>query len=160
MRKILLLIVICGMCSKMQAQTMEEKLYYTCKVWGFVKYYHSEVSVCNVNWDSVLLAVLPDVRSATTSTQFNDALMDMLNAAGPMALSTTYFPDTLPVELKRNRDWGWISSPTLRPDVRTILDTIKNNFRPHPGCWVDYSSATATGPYSYLTFGGDRTKGC
>ncbi len=155
MRKLLLLLAICGMCSKIHAQTMQEKLYYTCKVWGFVKYYHSEVSMCNVNWDSVLLAVLPDVRSATTSTQFNNAMMDMLNAAGPMVLSTSYFPDTLPSELKRNRDWSWISSPVLRPDVRTILDTIKNNFRPHLGCWVDYTSATATGPYSYLTFGAD-----
>lgn len=143
MRKLLLFLSACTMCINTYAQTptMQEKLYYTCKVWGFVKYYHSEVSVCNVNWDSVLLAVLPDVRSATTSTEFNDALMNMLNAAGPMALSTTYFPDTLAPELKRNRDWSWISTPTLRSDVQTILDTIKNNFRPHPICHVDYNTS-------------------
>lgn len=150
-----LLLLLCTQYIHAQPPTMQQKLYYTCKAWGFAKYYHSNVSVCNVNWDSVLLATLPNVRTATTYTEFNDALLHMLTAAGPMAISTSYFPDTLPTELKRNRDWSWLSSPILRPDVRIILDTIKNNFRPHPGCWVDYSSASATGPYSYLTFGAD-----
>ncbi len=127
---------------------MQEKLYYTCKVWGFVKYYHSEVSICNVNWDSVLLAVLPDVRSAANSTEFNDALMEMLNAAGTMALSTTYFPDTLAPELKRNRDWSWISTPTLRSDVQSILDTIKNNFRPHASCWYRLNTSGSSFGFS------------
>lgn len=130
---------------------MHEKLYYTCKIWGFVKYYHSEVSVCNVNWDSVLIDVLPDVRAAGTNDQFNDALMRMLDAAGPMALSTTYFPDTLAPELKRNRDFSWFSSTMLRADVRTVLDTIRNNFRPHPNCWV--INNTYTTPYvGWLVF--------
>ena len=119
-----------------QSPTMQQKLYYTCKVWGFVKYYHSNVSTCHVNWDSVLLHTLPLVRSATTNNQFNDALDTMLAAAGPMALSSTYFPDTLSTELKRNRDWNWIDSSSFRSDVKTILDTIRNNFRPHAECWV------------------------
>lgn len=127
------------------SQTMQEKLYYTCKVWGFVKYYHSEVSVCNVNWDSVLIDVLPDVRAASNSTEFNDALMRMLNAAGPMAVATTPLPDTLPVELKRNRDWTFISTPILRTDVQAKLNVIKNNFVPHYNCWMTTLWPTATG---------------
>ncbi len=110
-----------------------------------MKYYHSNVSTCNVNWDSVLVAVLPAVESATTNSAFNDALDTMIAAAGPMAIATTYFPDTLPLELKRNRDWSWIGSSVLRNDVRIQLDTIKNNFRPHAECWVDTN--TYTTPY-------------
>lgn len=120
-----------------QNPSLEQKYYYTCKIWGFAKYYHSRVSNCQVNWDSVLLAALPNVRTASTSNQFNDALMTMLNAAGPMTLAFNYFPDTLPAELKRNRDFSWINTPVLRSDVQIILDTIKNNFRPHPICWVN-----------------------
>lgn len=119
-----------------QTPTMQQKLYYTCKLWGFVKYYHSGVSNCMVNWDSVLISVLPAIDSAATSGSFNDVLDTMLAAAGPMAISTTYFPDTLAPELKRNRDWSWITSPVLRSDVQIQLDTIKNNFRPHQGCQV------------------------
>lgn len=145
MRKLTLLIVICCFYMSAAAQTMQEKLYYTCKVWGFVKYYHSEVSVCNVNWDSVLIDVLPDVRAASNSIEFNDALMHMINAAGPMAIATTPFPDVIPPELKRNRDWAWISSPVLRPDVKIALDTIKNNFRPHQICWYGENNTPYTG---------------
>lgn len=138
-------------CSQAQSISLQDRLYYTCKVWGFVKYYHSEVSVCNVNWDSVLLAKLPGVRNAGTIDSFNDVLDSMIAAAGPMALSTSYFPDTLPAELKRNRDFSWMGAPSLRNDVRIQLDTIKNNFRPHDECWVQNN--TYTTPYGgWLVF--------
>ena len=144
MRKLLLILAVSVIWHTTFAQTptLQQKLYYTCKVWGFVKYYHSGVSTCSVNWDSVLLHTLPLVRNATTNNQFNDALDTMLAAAGPMALSTSYFPDTLPTELKRNRDFIWIDSSSFRSDVKIILDTIKNNFRPHPICYIE------VGPYT------------
>ncbi len=153
MRKKLLFALFCllSFSSFAQVPTLQQKLYYTCKVWGFVKYFHSNVSTCNVNWDSVLISVLPAVRSAATMNQFNDALDTMLAAAGPMAISTTYFPDTLPMELKRNRDFSWIGSSLFRSDVRVQLDTIKNNFRPHAECWVEDN--TYTGSYNgWLVF--------
>ncbi len=157
MRRLLLTLFMGIACSAGVAQpTLQQKLYYTCKVWGFVKYYHSEVSTCHVNWDSVLLRTLPLVRAATTNNQFNDALDTMLLAAGPMALSSTYFPDTLPTELKRNRDWAFMNAPIFRSDVKTILDTIKNNFRPHAGCWIGLNIPTASPSLSgYLTYGKD-----
>lgn len=129
-----------------QPAFMRQKLYYTGKVWGFVKYYHSEVSVCHVDWDSVLLHVLPAIRNATNDSEFNDALDTMLAAAGPMAIATTPLPDTIAPELKRNRNWAWTMAPILRADVRTVLDTIKHNFRPHPGCWaMDNTYTTSYG---------------
>ncbi|MDP1620982.1 MAG: BACON domain-containing carbohydrate-binding protein [Bacteroidales bacterium] len=120
-----------------QNLTYKEKLFYSCKVWGFVKYYHSEVSTCQVNWDSVLLSTFPMIKSAVSNNDYNEALASMLNAAGPMALAATPPPDTLPPELKRNLNFGWINDPVFRDDVKVILDTIKNNFRPHPICWVN-----------------------
>ncbi len=147
MRKLLplLLLLLSWQTAQAQVPTMQEKLYYTCKVWGFVKYYHSEVSECRgQNWDSVLLHVLPMVRSASTNDEFNNALDTLLALAGPMAIATTPLLDTLPVELKRNRDWGWIASPVLRSDVQVQLDTIKNNFRPHAGCWVERNTYTTS----------------
>jgi carboxyl-terminal processing protease len=154
MRKLLLVLFTCICSSSMFAQTptMQQKLYYTCKAWGFIKYYHSNVSTCGVNWDSVLLHVLPLVESATTSTAFNDALDTMLVAAGPVVLSTSYFPDTIHVELKRNRDWTWwVGNPLIRSDVQIQLDTIKNNFRPHVGCWVENNPHTTAYP-GWLVF--------
>ncbi|TRZ71202.1 MAG: T9SS C-terminal target domain-containing protein [Bacteroidetes bacterium] len=129
-----------------QNLTYQQKLYSTCKVWGFVKYYHSRVSNCEVNWDSVLVSTLPLIKNAVTNNDFNDALVSMLTAAGPMEIATTPSPDTLPPELKRNLNFGWINDAVFRNDVKTILDTIKNNFRPHPICWVHYNT------YGWLSF--------
>lgn len=152
MRKIILILSICCIAVYSNAQSSyQERLYYTCKVWGFVKYYHSRVSTCMVNWDSVLVTNLPAIKTAATDSVFNDILDSMLNAAGSMAIATSPLLDTLAPELKRNRNFGWIGAPIFRSDVKIQLDTIKNNFRPHPICWVmnnDYS----TSYYGYLVF--------
>jgi carboxyl-terminal processing protease len=163
MRKLILFLslsLLLTASAKAQGPSLQQKLYYTCKVWGFVKYYHSEVSTCHTDWDSVLLHVLPLVRAAASDSEFNDALDTMLAAAGSMAIATSYFPDTLNYQLKRNRDWGWISSSVFRPDVRTQLDTIKNNFRPHPNCYVGYNTSGGglSGNWGgYLKFPQDTT---
>ena len=122
--------------SEGQNPTYQQKLFYTCKVWGFVKYFHSNVSVCGVNWDSVLIADLPLVKSAVSKNDFNDVLDTILNAAGPMALTNSPPSDTMAPELKRNLNFTWLNDPIFRADVQTQLDTIKNNFRPHAECWV------------------------
>ncbi len=151
MKKSLVIIILCAIISIAFSQnpTYQQKLYYTCKVWGFVKYYHSRVSVCQVNWDSVLLQTLPLIKNAVTYDEFNGALDNMLIAAGPMEIATTPSPDTLPPELKRNLNFGWINDAIFRSDVKTILDTIKNNFRPHPICWVHSGSYTGWLSFPY-----------
>jgi carboxyl-terminal processing protease len=137
MKKLLLLLLLFSI-QYVQAQnpSYQQKIFYTCKVWGFVKYYHSGVSTCAVNWDSILVSRLPFIKNAVTNSDFNNELGILLNAAGPMAIATTPLPDTIPPALKRNRDFAWINDPILRNDVKVILDTIKNNFRPHTNCWV------------------------
>jgi carboxyl-terminal processing protease len=150
MKKLLLVFFSLILFSSVQSQnpSYKEKLYYTCKVWGFVKYFHSNVSVCGVNWDSVLVADLPLVKNAVTKNDFNNALDTMLKAAGPMALTTSPPCDTVPPELSRNLNFGWIKDTSIfRNDVFAILDTIKNNFRPHPECRVEVNPNEAYGGY-------------
>ncbi len=119
-----------------QNPSYQQRLFYTCKIWGFIKYFHSNVSTCGVNWDSVLLTNLPLVKAAVTDSEFNNVLDTMLKAAGPMAIAVTPPCDTVPPELSHNLNFGWLNSPMLRNDVQVQLDTIKNNFRPHAECWV------------------------
>lgn len=151
MRQLLLsiLLLFAGL-AHAQKPGYQEKLYYTCKIWGFVKYYHSEVSVCKVNWDSVLVSRFPAIKAAVGITAFNNELDTLLKAAGPMALAATPAPLRTP-GLKHNLDLAWIHDPLLRSDVQSALDMIKHNFRPHAGCWVQYNDYT-TGSRSYLLF--------
>ncbi|MDD5570420.1 MAG: S41 family peptidase [Bacteroidales bacterium] len=145
MKKIFIFLIFCYTVTTIYSQnpTYQQKLYYSCKVWGFVKYFHSKVSNCEVNWDSILVGNLPLIKNAVTKDDFNNALDTMLNAAGPMDIALTPLPDTLPPELKRNRNFGWINDSIFRPNVKTLLDTIKNNFRPHPICWINDGSQTS-----------------
>jgi carboxyl-terminal processing protease len=138
-----------------QNPTYQQKLYYTCKIYGFVKYFHSQVSTCQVNWDSVLISRLPAIKNAVTKNDFNNALDTLLNAAGPMTIVPGVLPDTIAPALKRNRNFGWINDPIFRSDVKVILDTIKNNFRPHGECWVSNNYYT-TSYYGWLIFPKDN----
>jgi len=133
---LLLLLLVCIKQVNAQNPTYQQKLFYTCKIWGFVKYFHSGVSTCSVNWDSIIVSRLPKIKNAVTNNNFNDELDTLLNAAGPMTIVAGVLPDTIQPELKRNRNFAWINDPIIRSDVKVILDTIKNNFRPHPSCWV------------------------
>jgi carboxyl-terminal processing protease len=154
MKKILLILIVLvwfNNVSMGQVPSNQQKLYYTCKVWGFVKYFHSGVSTCNVNWDSVLIHCLPLIKNATTDSTFNNALDTMLLAAGPMAIATTPSADTMSPQLRRNLNFGWINSPLLRNDVQVMLDTIENNFRPHAECWVENNPNTNSNS-SWLIF--------
>jgi hypothetical protein len=155
MKRILLLAFVClfflnGV--RAQNMTYEQRLFYTCKVWGFVKYFHSSVNTCKVNWDSVLLATLPQVKTAYNKVSFNQVVLKMIDAAGPMQISHTPFTDTFPQYLKRNRDFGWIKNSYLNDTIQARLDTIQANFRPHYICWA---KADSSGTYGDLFFPGD-----
>lgn len=138
-----------------QNPSYQQKMFYTCKVWGFVKYYHSGVSTCQVNWDSALVSRLPYIKNAVTLTDFNNQLDTLLQIAGPMAIAVSPPPAPVQPELKRNLDFNWFSHPVIRNDIKVKLDTIWNNFRPHPGCWAqDNTWATSYG--GWLVFPHDN----
>ena len=149
---VVLVVVLAFLTGAAQNPTYQQKLYYTCKVWGFVKYFHSGVSTCQVNWDSVLIARLPSIKNAVTNNEFNNALDTLLSAAGPMTIVPGVLPDTIAPALKRNRNFNWVNDPILRSDVRVQLDTIRNNFRPHGECWVQTNTNYSTTNQGYLVF--------
>jgi C-terminal processing protease CtpA/Prc len=146
---IFVLLVIACTLAKAQNPSYQEKLFYTCKVWGFAKYYHSRLTNNEVNWDSVLVSYLPEIKESVTTNDFNDKLLNMLNSAGAMKIATTASPDTLSTELKTNLKKDWFSDNLIRDDIKNILDTIYNNFRPKANCWINTSGSTGTGFFSF-----------
>jgi len=154
MKKIILAFILLIVCYSANSQSLsyEEKLYHTCKVWGFVKYYHYWVSNNQVDWDKALLKTLPLIKIAKTKDEYNDALDSLFTAAGTMQIANTPSPDTLPQELKRNLDFEWFKAPIFRKNVKDMLDTIRNNFRPHPNSWVKFNDGSG---YGFLAFPSD-----
>jgi carboxyl-terminal processing protease len=138
MKKISIIILIFAISTNIFAQspTKTEKLYYTCKVWGYMKYFHSEVSACKINWNKKLVEHLPNIHDATTKEAFNTALLRLMNEADPMEIAITDPPKEIPYELRRNLDYSWFDDDLLNEEVKAILNEIKNNFRPHTTCWA------------------------
>jgi len=112
-----------------------ERLYYTCKVWGHAKYYHSRIADGEVDWDDVLLAALPGIKNAPHNNAFNDSLLVMLQQAGETERGTEVLPE-VPDSLNNNVDISWIYNTIFSNGVSALLDTIIQRFTPRPNVYV------------------------
>jgi carboxyl-terminal processing protease len=150
----LLALILSSVSIQAQSISYNEKLFIANKLYGHVKYFHSEISVCNVDWDSVVLANLPNIKNAATIDEFNDELLNLLDAAGPMAKAVNTPPVFDDSSNLYNLNYDWFESTNIRADVKALLDTIRIHFRPHPNCWVERHDYT--GNYGYLIFPHDH----
>ena len=93
--------------------TETEKLYATCKVWGFLKYYHPKVAGGELNWDNELLEKLPKIEKAQTKEEFSLILENWIDDLGPLK---EIAPIAIPKDVKsfdKNFDLSWINSDKL-----------------------------------------------
>ncbi len=143
---ILVVFVIC--INFINAQTFQDdtyykRLYYTCKVWGFLKYFHSEVAKVTKNWDLVLFQTLDNVKNDASNSDFNKTLGSIINSAGKMAQPATQLPD-VPDSLKYNLNLNWLSDPVFSNEIRARLDTVRDWFRPQNNFYVQSNSLGLT----------------
>ncbi|WP_281634539.1 S41 family peptidase [Flavobacterium luteolum] len=93
--------------------TETEKLYATCKVWGFLKYYHPKVAGGELNWDNELLEKLPKIEKAQTKEEFSLIMENWIDDLGPVK---EIAPIAIPKDVKffdKNFDLSWINSDKL-----------------------------------------------
>lgn len=93
-----------------------DSLYKLGKVWGFVKYHHPDPAAGNVDWDSALFAVLPDLLAAPSPAQANDVLADWLAGYPFTAGSDTAAESWRQLQAQYgdvSLDTGWISDRSL-----------------------------------------------
>jgi C-terminal processing protease CtpA/Prc len=121
--------------SSPKTQEYYERLFYTCKVWGYVKYFHSATANCSINLDSILIQKLPFIETAAGNTEFNQILLDLINSPGEPALPTIHLP-VVPDSLKYNLNLDWFHDEVFSQPVKDALDTIRSRFRPRPHCLV------------------------
>jgi len=134
---ILLAILICNVSALQKTTSYQQKFFYTCKIWGFYKYFHTEVAKgpATVNWNDALLAHLAQITPETTDEQYYQSLTEMLNKAGIMAEPTTQLP-VLPDSLKPNLDLNWLNDSFITAELKTKLFTIKDKFRPQLNFYI------------------------
>jgi carboxyl-terminal processing protease len=142
MRKLILIIslIILLIGNILNAQQVPDsvyynRLYYTGKVWGYVKYFHSEVAKGITNWDSVLIVTISDVKDNISNEDFNNSLLNMIDMAREMAIPVSPLPE-VPDTLKYNLDLIWLNDAIFSDTVKSMLDTIKTRFRPQNNYYV------------------------
>ncbi len=129
MQKIILLIIILLSQVVFSAPkiTETEKLTATCKVWGFLKYYHPEVAGGKVNWDNQLLEKLPKIEKAQTKEEFSLILENWIDELGPVQ---EIAPIAIPKDVKffdKNFDLSWFNNKLFSKKLSKKLKFIEEN---------------------------------
>ncbi|MBN2416212.1 T9SS type A sorting domain-containing protein [bacterium] len=109
--------------------------YYTCKIWGYLKYFHSEVRTGSLDWDGSLISTLDSLEVNRDSRTLEETLMTLFDAAGPMQEMDDWIkaPSSL---VPLNVDTAWFRDPMLAGAVRSELTMVRTLFRRSPCYWV------------------------
>ena len=123
-----LIIVLFQLSFAQQKLTETQKLATTCKVWGFLKYYHPNVASGKFNWDEQLFTILSQVEKATTKEAFSKVLENWIVSLGEVKkIAPIKDSDTLTYFYK-NLDLKWLNNNTnFSKKVSEKLEFIKNN---------------------------------
>ncbi|MFC4095280.1 S41 family peptidase [Euzebyella saccharophila] len=60
----------------------DEKLIRVGKIWGFLKYYHPQVTKGKFNWDEELFSILSQIESISTKDEFSETVSIWINSLG------------------------------------------------------------------------------
>jgi len=134
MRKpILVALILCfiGIASgrpKGDASALSEvdRLYYTCKVWGFLKYYHPKVGNGAYDWDQKLLSVLKNTANIQSGEQLSTYLSRWIYAFGPRAKCTSCRQEKEDT-FTENFDLSWTSDAVFSDDLQRVFFDVENN---------------------------------
>jgi carboxyl-terminal processing protease len=141
MKKITILLLLFIFTGISFSQTTEinstTNLYYLCKIWGYLKYFHTEVGKGEIDWDEVLIQNINHTKIAGTENELNIALLRVINAAGTMVSPSTSLPD-VPAELMYNLNLTWIENSYLPLEVREKLNNIETLYRPFLSSYYSY----------------------
>jgi C-terminal processing protease CtpA/Prc len=93
--------------------TETQKLVATCKVWGYLKYYHPNVADGSKNWDQQLFDVLPKIEQAKNQKEFSLVLENWIDALGEVKKIAPILPPKGVEFFDKNFDLSWINNNKL-----------------------------------------------
>ncbi|PVV59960.1 S41 family peptidase [Chryseobacterium sp. HMWF035] len=112
------------------AQTLSEtqKLESLCKVWGFLKYYHPNVSKGQFNWDQQLFQKIDELENINNKDQLNEFYANWIESLGKIEDCKNCVNDNDKVYFLKNFDLGWMNDQRIfSENVREKLKFIENN---------------------------------
>lgn len=114
MKKILLFVLVLLFQNSFSKPITEtQKLAATCKVWGFLKYYHPNVADGSKNWDEQLFKILPKVEEAKTDIEFSNVIEKWINSLGKVKAYKAEISSEEVDYFDKNFDLSWTQNPEL-----------------------------------------------
>lgn len=107
--------------------TDNQKLTATCKVWGFLKYYHPKVAHGDFNWNQQLFDVLPKIEQAQTKEQFSLVLENWIATLGEVKETAPIIPPKDIEYFDKNFDLSWFNNKLFSKKLSQKLKFIENN---------------------------------
>ncbi|MCW3159858.1 S41 family peptidase [Chryseobacterium oryctis] len=133
MRKISIFIIL-FLALNFPAQSLFEiqKLESLCKVWGFLKYYHPNVSKGTFNWDEQLFQKIDELEKVNNKQQLNELYSNWIESLGAVNKCKDCLKKENKVYFLKNFDLSWINNQTyFENNISKKLQHIQNNRNIH-----------------------------
>jgi carboxyl-terminal processing protease len=125
--------------AQVSEKDMVDRLFYTCKVWGYIKYHHTNITKGMIDWDSTLLISLNGIKTAPNQVRFQDSLNKLLYRAGALKEYIDYWAyrgDSI----KINKNFSWFNDPYLSQAIKDTLYKINVIFKNESSYYLSVSS--------------------
>ena len=104
-----------------------DRLYYTCKIWGFMKYYHPLVGKGSFDWDEKLESFLQNTREHTTFDAYSAYVERWIYYMGQLNPCTNCSNAPSENSFLANFDLKWTQNPQFSEALRKRLKDIERN---------------------------------
>lgn len=119
MRKHSLFILFFFLSLHFPAQILSEnqKLESLCRVWGFLKYYHSHVAKGNLNWDQQLFKKINELERINDKAALNNLYSNWITDLGKINECAECIPEADKTYFLKNFDLSWIDNSNIFTDI-------------------------------------------
>ncbi|WP_264552635.1 S41 family peptidase [Flavobacterium sp. N2038] len=149
-KTLLIVLVLLFQFSFSKPITETQKLSATCKIWGFLKYYHPNVADGSKNWDEQLFQVLPKVEGAQTAEAFSLVIENWLASLGEVKAHESAKPVSKKEYFDKNFDLSWINKNELfSKSLSKKLKFIEENRIQEKQYYVDYEFGGGNAPLQF-----------
>jgi C-terminal processing protease CtpA/Prc len=115
---------------------LQQQLYLTGLIWGYMKYHHPAVQAGNYNWDAELFRMLPTVMATTNQKELERVLLQWINKLGTYAKQKKSDEDKRKYAI--NADLHWIETEFTLPELRRALSDLQQAERPDRSYYVGF----------------------
>lgn len=101
----------------------DSKIATTCKIWGFLKYYHPTVAAGKVDWNQELVSILPKVAKTNTKIDYSLLMEQWIASLGDVLPRKQILTKDTIAYFDKNFDLSWINKNKL------ITNSLSNKLR-------------------------------